>query len=167
MFDRNQLTYIFVFIKYRYETPTIIGKKKYKSLKKFAVLKNKQIPVSMDKPTYIYGKKVYYVFNVDNGSQLSFSQMNSSVGPEELDIIMTQEIIRQLAHGIMDNFKEKLYTLIMGVVMGALITAVILVMYYTNKIEELYAELIDNSSVITNPIVPIVSRLLQFKFKRW
>ncbi len=65
--------------------------------------------------------------------------------PEEIDLFMSQNLVKELANGVIDNKKEKMFTLISGIIVGALIASLIIVLIYTQKINEIYSELAKNS----------------------
>ncbi len=109
-----------------------------------------QFPIDTTKPTYQKGSEVYY-FLTNKGQQLNFNQIESAIDIKSLDLIVGQKIITELTKGVLDNKKDKILLIIFGAILGALLSAVICLAIFQNKVSELYASFIENS---TTPVLP-------------
>jgi len=154
---KTKPTFKFVFMHHRYNTIYIMGIKKTRKLEKIFTYKGKKFPISIDKPTYMNGSCSVFCIMYETSEQLNFKKLESSIDPESLDIITGQDIIRQLTAGVMDNAKEKLGVMLLGALLGALIVGIIMVIYYSGKIEQIYKD--DADIPFVPNIVPVVSSL--------
>lgn len=138
--------YIVVFVRKEYDSFCIVSQKELKDCNKaIKITENKSIIVGLENPTYINKTIRYYLFNIETGSQLLFNNSKNALTPEEIDLFMSQNLVKELANGVIDNKKEKMFTLISGIIVGALIASLIMVLIYTQKINDIYSELAKNS----------------------
>jgi hypothetical protein len=101
-------------------------------------------------PTYTQFQKKFlrveyqeiYAIDINKSAQFVWSGAVQPINASDLDQILSTHVLRELAAGV-SNGKEKLINAILGFVMGALITAVALVLYYTNLIQAMQQEIMD------------------------
>jgi hypothetical protein len=117
-------------------------------IKKMIALSGKEFALSIENPLYINRMQKTYVLDYDSGSQLTFTEAKAYMTPEELDMIVGQKIIRELTSGVIDNKKEKLINMLLGFVMGALLAAIVAIVYYTNQIQQLIEDYATQNNTI-------------------
>lgn len=116
--------------------------------------------VSFQKRTYVVDPKVptwtqflkkffkteyQEIYAIDIGSESGQLIWNKAIQPmnaSDLDQMMASHILRELAAGVSAG-KEKMINAIIGFVMGALICGICLVMYYTNLIQTMQQQIIE------------------------
>lgn len=99
-----------------------------------------QYNLNLDKPTYLKKTERYYFFDELNGSQLLMDGTNPNLTPIELDMIVGQKIIKELTSGVVDNKKDKIFNVIVGMILGGLIASLIVMVIYNEKIEQILTE---------------------------
>jgi hypothetical protein len=140
MFEKK---YKIIFIRKQFNAYFVARIIQTNDIKKTIALTGKQFGISIENPLYISKMQKVYCLDFDSGSQLTFNEAKAFMTPEELDLIVGQKIIKELTSGVIDNKKEKLAMILLGLIMGALIAALVLMMYYTDKIQNMledYAE---------------------------
>ena len=103
-------------------------------------LSEKKFSVDIGNPAYLSKNQKIYIFDVDSGSQLTFFEFASQMKPEELDMIVGQKIIKELTSGVIDNKREKIFWVLLGVLLGGLIAVVVCMGIYNDKIQTLIAD---------------------------
>lgn len=159
MFE-NKLKFKLVFVSFRYETiivEKIITTNKIEPTMKFH---GKQYQITINKPAYILKNVAYFYFDLIKGSQLNFQKIEPYLSPDDLDIVIGGKIIKELTRGVMDNKKEKLMLIIVGIIIGALFSGVICLIVMQKRIDEIYKNVLDETTI---PVVPFVNTLL----RRW
>lgn len=78
--------------------------------------------IDVSKPTYAKGLKLYYFVDIKKG-QLGFdSKKNSAINPEVIDMILKQNIVKQLTTSLSERFLgSQIVNIVIGLVMGILI----------------------------------------------
>lgn len=125
---------------------------KLKEIPKLVSYQDKKYALDASNPSFLLGNAYCYFFDID-GKQLSFIASKSLIKPEDLDIIVGQKIIRELTSGVLDNKKDLILWALLGAIFGALIMGIVLVMYYSDKMNQMLAESIENSGNYI-PIIP-------------
>lgn len=123
------------------------------SIKKMVGTEGKRFVINPSKPSYVHNKWVVYLVDIDNGNQIVFDKLKNDIRPEDLDLIVGQNILQQIAKGVMNNKKDMLMYMFLGLVLGGLIVAVILLGYFNGKIEELLST--GNYNAPDLPTLPI------------
>ena len=144
--------YKLVFLRKEFDTLKIIKVVNLKEPNKTYKMGKNQYLVDIEHPTYCKMNEKFYFIDIENGNHLHFKSTTMPMSPEELDIVVGNKIITELTRGVMDNRKEKLFWLIAGAIMGALISATALLGYFNGKIEDLLKEQTQNQI----PIIPTV-----------
>lgn len=123
-----------------------------------------QLQINVKTPTFIdkNGISTFY-FESKKGSQLNFKQIQPYLSPDDLDIIIGQKIIREIAAGVLDNKKEKMMVFFMGVLIGLMAGCLIMMLVMQQKIDEIYAKFLNENTI---PIVPFSFKILKF-IRRW
>lgn len=134
MFEKK---YKILLIRKQFNAYFIVRTIQTNKIEKMIQIGNKQFAISIENPLYINKLQKVYILDYDNGSQLTLLEAKANMSPEELDLIVGQKIIKELTAGVIDNKKEKLINLILGFVMGALIAAIVAIVYYTGQIQQL------------------------------
>lgn len=143
MFEKK---FKFVFMRKEYSTLNFVGMIKTNNLSNVVKFHNKTFVISIDKPAYSEPKTKVYLLDFDSGSQLNFAEIKSLLTPEELDLYLSSDLIKKLTEGAIADRKEKIINMILGAIIGALFSALLMFFYMQNKIDEIY------KSVTINPI---------------
>lgn len=151
IFKRKKVNFIVLLFRMQNGT-LVVSNRKSIELKDVVNIKGKRYVINRDKPTFINGNNIFYCIEEQSGNSLSFHDIEASVKPEDLDLIMGQNIISELTKGVMDNKKDKLLQFAMGFIFGALVIGIILVMYYSNQIQEILL----NNPVNEIPEIPLM-----------
>ena len=150
--------YFIVFVRSINNSIIVISIMKYKRTSEQIVkFNNKSYEFNVNKPTYINLNKYLYFIDVDSGAKY-FVENTIDLNPSELDTIIGQKIIQEIAKGVIDNNKEKVIWIILGAVIGGLALALIMSLYYQDKIDKIYADMNDTSNIITINIVSTILR---------
>jgi hypothetical protein len=136
IFKRKKVRFIALLFREQHGT-LVVHKHKQIELKDVVELENKKYVINKDKPSFVNGNNVYYCINESDGSTMSFKKIETSVSPEDLDLIMGQNIISELTKGVMDNKKDQFMLVFLGFIFGALIVGLILTMYYSGRIQDI------------------------------
>jgi uncharacterized membrane protein YraQ (UPF0718 family) len=134
----NKTKYRIVFVRKEYNTMNAVFIKTMKIPVEKIKMGNKCYIIDYSNPFYnVKNKKVYFI-NIDTGNQMIFDEIKKEVNPLELDNIIGNNLITQLTKGVMDNTKEKIITIFIGILIGGLIGYIIATSIMQNKIDELY-----------------------------
>lgn len=149
-----KIQYLIYFVRIENKEPVIVKRKKYKVLPEKVKMGNKTYLINREKPNFrLENKKIYYI-NIESGNSFvvetenkekvdKISEKENGLTAEQIDVIIGNEILRQIAKGVLDNKKEKLFYLFIGVGVGLLLGLLIMNMYMQNKIEELNQTITD------------------------
>lgn len=149
----NKKKYKIIFLRKQFNAMFIEKVLKLQNIKPIVKFGKKEFHISIENTTYITKKNVkVYFFDYDSGNQLSFIEIEKQLNPDELDLIIGQNLIKELTSGVIDNKKEKILWMVIGVIMGALLAIVITMSIYTNRIQELMQEF--NDSIPLYPVLP-------------
>lgn len=138
MFEKK---YEFVFLRKEYATLNLVGLIKTNSLNNIIRFKNKSFNITVDKPTFSRLKTKVFVLDFDNGSQLKFEEIQVKLNPKELDLFVAGKLVEDLTRGALSDTKDKIINMIIGGIIGALLSAVIMFLYMNSKIDEIYQNL--------------------------
>lgn len=122
-------------------------------IKPIISLSGKKYTLNLQTPAFIGKQKVYF-FDYDSGAQFAFEESIPLMKPEDLDLIVGQKIIKELTSGVIDNKKEKIFWVLMGIILGGLIAVVICMGVYNDKIQKLIAE-------YTKNVIPIIGTIVR------
>lgn len=150
MFNKFMKTkYKIIVLNQEYNTMNVVRIIKTTKLpEKVRIDGNKTYLINNEFPSYSHKLEKIYFIDYKTGNQILFDTIKRVLNPNELDLILSTNIVKDLAIGVMDNKKEKIIWLIIGLIIGGLITAVLLMNYYQSQINEFYQNPISNSSVI-------------------
>lgn len=139
MFEK--IKYKLIFVRLEFSNLTIMKIVKIKSIKKIYSIDNKTFNIDIEKPTLIDKLTRIYYLNYDSGSQLLFNEVKAILNPNELDEVVNNKLLHDLMNSTLD-MKDKIINLIIGAVLGAMISAFICLLYLNSKIEEIYAQFV-------------------------
>lgn len=97
----------------------------------------KSFVIDWNLPAFNTQKQKTYLVDADTGAQLNYNEVKTQLNPNELDTIVSNKLIRELAQGLMNNSKEKLLWFVLGAIIGALVAALIVMGIFQEKITEL------------------------------
>ena len=117
----NKKKYYAIFSVRQLGSHNVIGSKRISSTTKKVSYKSRSFFVDIENPSYVKGNKVFYFFSISSQQQLCFFKSDdSSINPEVIDLIMTQNIVKQLTSNLDNEFKANMTMIIIGLVIGAL-----------------------------------------------
>lgn len=146
--------YKYYFMRLIHGTYTIIKVLKYSEPKELVGFKDKRFKVDLSQPLYINQNVICFFMDIDSGNQLTFNQVESLANPEDLDIIVGQKIIQELTKGISTDKMEILRYIVIGLLFGALIVGLIMNIYYSGKINDIYHEAAFENSNNSTIVIP-------------
>ena len=123
----NRKKYIAIFCINEGNNQVVLGKKYFKPTDKKISYKKKTFIIDIKNPTYIKNLKLYYFYNINSGLiSIDNKKLKSSLNPDIMDKIMSQNIINQLTSGLMDKrIKSNIIMMIFFVIFGGLIGYII------------------------------------------
>lgn len=147
-----------IYIKYylmRLRNNTYHVEKVIRKNKPMDMITHKEMTFKIDlkAPLFVAQNNVCFFLDIETGNQLVFDQIEVKTTPKDLDLIVGQKIIKELTKGVMDNRKEKFLTMLTGFIFGGLLVAIILIMYYNGKINQVYQDVIDD--FVSPDIIPL------------
>ncbi len=114
--------YIVILLVKEQSTYNVLLKKKILPTSNFIRYNKKTYPINIDYPTYSKGLSLYYFIDIHKEKQLSFGKSkNSTITPDVLDMIISQNIISQLTENLGSGFTLTLYNILIGLIIGSLI----------------------------------------------
>jgi len=137
MFEKK---YEIIFLRKEYSTMNIVGfLKTNKLLNNTIRFKNKTYQISIELPAFSRKITKVYIFDFDSGEQLKFDRIKTLLKPDELDLIVSNQIVKELAQSAVTDTKDKIINMILGAIIGGLLSALLMFFYMQSKIEEIYA----------------------------
>ncbi len=137
MFEKK---YEIIFLRKEYSTMNIVGfLKTNKLLNNIIQFKNKTYQISIELPAFSRKITKVYIFDFDSGEQLKFDRIKTLLKPDELDLIVSNQIVKELAQSAISDTKDKIINMILGAILGGLLSALLMFFYMQSKIEEIYA----------------------------
>lgn len=130
--------YKIIFLRKEYSTMNLVGILKTDSISNTIRYKGKTYIISIDKPAFSEKKSKVYIVDFDSCSQLKFDEIKCAMNPNELDLILSNQIIKELTAGAISDKREKIFNMILGAIIGALISAICMFIYMNNQIEQIY-----------------------------
>lgn len=103
--------------------------------------------IDINNVCFINKEQKTYFIDIDSGNQYTFKTIQAKMEPNQLDVIVSTKILKELASGIVENNKEKIILIIIGFIIGIILGLLIMQIISSGKIEELL-KTIDNSPVI-------------------
>lgn len=144
------MNYELIFLRKEGKTLIYLSKLKMDKINEPIVnYKNKKYVIDLERPTYVRKTTRTFFLDYDSGSQFNLGEVAQALTPAELDMIIGNKIIRELTSGVIDNRKEKIMLIILGAIVGGLLTLSIAMMWANNKIEDLLTE-------NTTPFPPVI-----------
>jgi len=135
----KKIKYKIVFLRKEYSTLNIVLVKTLKSpISVIKLNEKKTFMVSYEVPTYVSKMNRLYFIDYESGNQLKFDVIQRELTPEQLDVIVSNKIIEQIAKGVLNNKKQVLMYVLLGILLGGLIAAMIVMQVYQGKINTLY-----------------------------
>lgn len=145
----NKPKYVVVFLRKYQKSMMVVKKREYSSINKLLKGKGKKFVIDINNPCYILDNKKYYFVDYENGSNYFFNEVKFAMKPDELDSIVSNNIIQKLIKGVIDNKKMKILYFVVGCVIGILAGLFIMQIIMQKKLEELWLEFKENN---TEPI---------------
>jgi hypothetical protein len=129
-----------VFLRPEYKTMNIVAMKVLNQTTDFVKMGTKTYKINWEFPSYNNKLDKIYFVNYESGSQILFKDVECQLNPTELDMIVSNKVLKELASGIMDNKAEKMMFIIVGGVIGLLAGLFIMQVIMQQKIEDLYSQ---------------------------
>lgn len=129
----------------------VITKKTIENVEK--VMGNKTISLNIQQPTYIQNNIVYYFVDIDENAQMFFNKSQMPLTSNELDLAISNKMLKEIIAAESINAKEKLINMLIGFVFGAMLVGIIALFWITTNQNDIMDSLIDgtinNGGVIT------------------
>lgn len=139
MFEK--IKYKIVFVQLEFSNLSIIKIVNLKKIVSIYTNSGKTYNIDIEKPTIIDKLTRIYYLNSENGSQLYFNEIKAILNPTELDEVINNKMLHDLLNSTLD-MKDKIINLIIGAVMGAMVTGFLAMLYMNSKLEEIYSQFI-------------------------
>jgi len=136
----NKKKFKLILIRKEFQTLNVIKVVTTNTLGSTAKILDKTYPIIIQYPTYLDGLQKVYMLDFDSGSQLKFSEIEALLKPEELDLIISTNVIKDLTAGALDK-KEKIMVGIMGFIIGVLSGVAGMMFYMQSEINRIYESL--------------------------
>ena len=140
LFERK-LKYKIIFVRKEYSTMFVVKLMSLKTPKPLVRIKEKTFSISYEIPAYSNILEKVYFIDFESGSQLKFDIIQRKLNPNELDLIVSNKIVKEIASGVLDDIKTKILYISIGAIIGGLLAAMIVMSVYQNKIDEMYNEM--------------------------
>lgn len=124
-------------VRHEFETLTLVKSISLKTTQSVIRVGTNTFAVKWANPSYRNKFTRVYFIDYETGSQMVFKEIKSLLNPKELDLMVSQRIIKDLAMGLINNSKEKLLWALIGGAIGGLSAALIVSIIYQNKIDDL------------------------------
>jgi hypothetical protein len=134
MFEKR---YKIILFRMQYKIAQLIKSVQMKNITPTIRIDNKSYPIDIESPAYVTKKQVIFLIDIDSSSQITLDSAKAIINPTDLDLIMGQKLIADLARGVTDSTKDKIINFLIGAVFGALVGGIIAILYYTAKIDEI------------------------------
>lgn len=169
LFMSNKIKYLVIFLQKDKNLLYRVGLKKFNVFKEFVRFKGKTYHIPSKRSNYFYKNTFYYFIDINSQQKYMFKSPNNNdvnsiegimdfeeskefLNANELDKAMETKIFQDLAYGVSrNNQKTDWFSLILGSIIGALLSAIIVIAIFQNKIDSLMNIIATNSQ---NPIYP-------------
>jgi hypothetical protein len=154
--------YKIYFVKKVNGTYQLVKTKKLKEMQKAIKLENRAYVIDYAL-CYMQSKNIsIYMLDYDSGNQLiNQAEIPTDVNPIDLDVFLSNKIIRELANSVIADKKSMIIGIIVGAIIGALAVFAIASQYYNSQIEAL--DKIQNTSTI--PVYTTTLTIIRMWFK--
>ena len=136
----NRPKFILIFLQKYQDSLQEISRKTIKENSKLIGKGKGKYIVNINEPSFISDNKRFYFINNETGAQFTFKENNRNLKPDELDIILGNNILTQLTRGAINDKKRDLMLLGVGFVCGILLGLLIMSYIMQNKVNEIYKE---------------------------
>lgn len=124
----------------------------FKSIDKLKKANNEMFIIDVEHPAYSYNNAHIFFVEKGNNTSISFYEKAQPLNIEEIDLIVANRLLYEITRGLMNDTKQLMIYLIIGVVVGALIGGFICYLIMSNKIANLYQDWIDSKPDIIGMI---------------
>lgn len=135
----KRIKYKIVFLRQEYSTMFLVFTKKLKIPQKLIRVGKKTFQINYEIPFYSNLLEKFYFVDYESGSQLKFEAIERKLNPDDLDLIVSNKIVKEIASGVLDDMKQKFLMILLGALLGGMLSAIILMGFYQSKIDEIYA----------------------------
>jgi len=136
----QKLKYKLVFLRKEYSTMNVVKIVKLIEPKILYRIREKTFNISYEFPCYSHLLEKIYFIDYESGSQLMFSAIDRQLNPEQLDLIVSNKIVKEIASGVLDDMKGKIAMVVLGALLGGMLAAIVIMGIYQKKIDDLYAQ---------------------------
>lgn len=124
--------------------------------------KEKTFKIDLGLPAFLDKNKIQnYFFDIDSGEQLTFNKIKTSANPEDLDIIVSQKIVKELTKGVMSDKKKIITWILIGILIGGLLVGMIMSIRNQKLIRNIYDSLDEDSEVIPMGAMEILIKTMR------
>lgn len=153
--------YKLVFLRKEFDTFNVVKVKVCSKLENTYRMGKKRYIIDTAHPAYIKTNEKYYFMDIESGAQYHLLENQALMNPDELDMIVGNKIIRELTSGVMDNKKEKIVLIILGVLLGGFLATSIVLGIMNKKIQDIYTSFQDTNV----PVIPVITNILKFAWR--
>lgn len=103
--------------------------------------------VNVTQPTYINNNQIFFFLDFESGNQMFFNEKQNPLNPSEIDMIINNKFMKDIIAGATDNTKEKFVNMLIGFVVGVLLSALVAMLYVNAKTDEIYSKFLSFDTV--------------------
>ena len=104
--------------------------------------------IDFEHPLYIRGMERVYVVNSETGTQLLPSEGKLLLRPDELDVIVSTKIVREITSAVHSDGNKQIIAFVIGAIIGILAGYIIGTLILQGKIDALVKELTTDIVVV-------------------
>lgn len=157
-----KITYKIYFTRLENGQRVTIGYRLLKEPSKLVKYKKKAFPIDLASPIRIFKLQRIYVMDYATGAQLAVEgSENALMSPDELDMIVSTKIIRELTSGLKESLSEKIIYIIVGCVIGFLVGFIVGYLIMQGKLDALYNELMQDVIVLGDDISNSIASMMR------
>lgn len=126
-FKFNKRRHFVIFVGQQKSGHSFLGQKEFEPGDDKVDFKNRDYPISIENPTYTKGLKSYYFYNIESSTQLQFGDVDPSIKPRLMDMIVSKSIVSQLSEDLTNetNYLEVAMYLLVGFLFGGMLGFII------------------------------------------
>lgn len=117
------------------------------SIQKIMQHGGRAISINIEQPAYISNNTVFYFVDFESNAQLFFEEKQNCLTSEQLDMAISNKMLREIMSAESMNAKERIINMIIGAVFGAMAAGLLALLY----ISQSQAELMD--SIVSGVII--------------
>jgi len=142
--------YVVVHLKRKNNDFEEVKRQIFKSIESFEASNSGKFLCNSKQPTYSKNNLRIYFVEYKEKNSFSFNERPQPMNLEEIDLIVSNNLIKQISSGLMDKSKILFMYVGIGLFIGLLIGLFIMNIISQNKIKQLYEDWIESQPPIIN-----------------